>query len=102
MEADEAEQVAEVNAAAEAIYDMSDPDANIIFGSSVDESYGDEMAVTVVATSFERFEEQVLSQTSRAPPAPLAPRQEAPACLEPPRPSKYGEPQRPRKFWRRF
>jgi cell division protein FtsZ len=42
----------EVNAAAEAIYEMADPDANIIFGAQVDETMGNVLSITVVATGF--------------------------------------------------
>eukprot|EP00316_Scyphosphaera_apsteinii_P012123 CAMPEP_0119316264 /NCGR_PEP_ID=MMETSP1333-20130426/39209_1 /TAXON_ID=418940 /ORGANISM="Scyphosphaera apsteinii, Strain RCC1455" /LENGTH=419 /DNA_ID=CAMNT_0007321865 /DNA_START=143 /DNA_END=1401 /DNA_ORIENTATION=- len=43
----------EVNDVATVISSIVASDANIIFGTSVDETYGDEIAVTVVATSFE-------------------------------------------------
>ena len=42
----------EVNEAAQIISDAADPDANIIFGSVTDESLGDKVQVTVVATGF--------------------------------------------------
>eukprot|EP00904_Undaria_pinnatifida_P002374 jgi/Undpi1/12137/HiC_scaffold_5.g01813.m1 len=42
----------EINAAAEVIYANVDPNANIIFGALVDETMGDSMAVTVIATGF--------------------------------------------------
>ena len=42
----------EVNEAAQIISDAADPDANIIFGSVIDESLGDSVQVTVVATGF--------------------------------------------------
>ena len=42
----------EVNEAAQIISDATDPDANIIFGSVIDESLGDKVQVTVVATGF--------------------------------------------------
>ena len=42
----------EVNEAAQIISDAADPDANIIFGSVIDESLGDKVQVTVVATGF--------------------------------------------------
>ena len=42
----------EINEAAEIISDAADPDANIIFGSVIDESLGDKVQVTVVATGF--------------------------------------------------
>ena len=42
----------EINEAAEIISDAANPDANIIFGSVIDESLGDSVQVTVVATGF--------------------------------------------------
>ena len=42
----------EVNEAAEAIYEMSHPDANIIFGAQIDETMGSVLSITVVATGF--------------------------------------------------
>mgnify|MGYP002751533788 CR=1 FL=1 len=42
----------EVNEAAEIISEAADPDANIIFGSVIDESLGDTVQITVVATGF--------------------------------------------------
>jgi cell division protein FtsZ len=44
----------EVNTAATLISDFSDADANIIFGSVIDETLGDEMRVTVIAAGFDR------------------------------------------------
>src|SRR6188508_732817 len=44
----------EVNEAAEIISSASDQDANIIFGAVVGESLGDQVRVTVIATSFDR------------------------------------------------
>ena len=42
----------EVNEAAEIISSAADPDANVIFGAVIDESMGDQMRVTVIATGF--------------------------------------------------
>lgn len=42
----------EVNTAAETIYDIVDPNANIIFGAVVDEKMQGEVRVTVIATGF--------------------------------------------------
>lgn len=42
----------EVNAAANAIYDMADPEANIIFGAQIDDAMGSVLSITVVATGF--------------------------------------------------
>lgn len=43
----------EVNEAAKIIHDAADPDANIIFGSVIDESLKDEVRVTVIAAGFD-------------------------------------------------
>lgn len=42
----------EVNAAAEAIYEIVDPNANIIFGAVLDERLQGEVRITVIATGF--------------------------------------------------
>ncbi len=49
----------EINTAAELIQRSVDPEANIIWGSVIDESLGDEIMITVIATGFE--EEQPLT-----------------------------------------
>ena len=46
----------EVNEAAEIIAQSAHPDANIIFGTVVDDTLGDEVRVTVIAAGFDRFE----------------------------------------------
>jgi len=46
----------EINDAAEVIYNLVSDDANIILGSVIDESLGDEIMVTVIATGFEQAE----------------------------------------------
>jgi len=43
----------EVNEAAEIISSAADADCNIIFGAVIDESFGDEVRVTVIATGFD-------------------------------------------------
>lgn len=43
----------EVNEAAEVVYDCVDKDANIIFGSVIDERIQGELQITVIATGFE-------------------------------------------------
>jgi len=43
----------EVDLEAELIADAVDPDANIIFGATIDETLGDEMVITIVATGFD-------------------------------------------------
>ena len=85
----------EVNEVAGVISNIVSDDANIIFGTSIDETYGDEIAVTVVATSFEvpqSAETSVAQRPLSAPP----PEWGAP----PPLPD---EPKAARgKFWGRF
>jgi cell division protein FtsZ len=46
----------EVNEAAEIIHDVAHPDANIIFGTVVDEDLDDEIRVTVIAAGFDRWD----------------------------------------------
>ena len=44
----------EVNEAAALIKDSAHPECNLIFGAHIDESLGDEVNITVIATGFER------------------------------------------------
>lgn len=62
----------EVNQAAAIIRETAHPDANLIFGAVVDETLGDEMRITVIATGFERnsSRRQVLQQYTSRPQAP--------------------------------
>ena len=46
----------EVNAAAEIIHGVAHQDANIIFGTVIDDEMGDEVKVTVIAAGFDRWE----------------------------------------------
>ena len=46
----------EVNEAAELIQQSADPEANIIFGADIDESMGDALRITVIATGFDKAE----------------------------------------------
>ena len=56
----------EVNEAAEIVHNAAHQDANLIFGAVVDETYGERVSVTVIATGFDqrlvtrRREEQVV------------------------------------------
>ncbi|MDE8360934.1 hypothetical protein, partial [Klebsiella pneumoniae] len=54
----------EVNTAAETIYEVVDPNANIIFGAVIDERLQGEVRITVIATGF-------TAETQAAPP-PIA------------------------------
>nr|GMD88202.1 cell division protein FtsZ homolog 2-1, chloroplastic-like [Ipomoea batatas] len=46
----------EVNAAAEVIYDLVDPSANLIFGAVIDPSISGQVSITLIATGFKRQE----------------------------------------------
>ncbi len=48
----------EVNEAAEVIHGVAHPDANIIFGTVIDDEMGDEVRVTVIAAGFDRWDER--------------------------------------------
>ncbi|GMJ00828.1 hypothetical protein like AT3G52750 [Hibiscus trionum] len=47
----------EVNAAAEVIYDLVDPKANLIFGAVIDPSLCGQVSITLIATGFKRQED---------------------------------------------
>ncbi|OAY64005.1 Cell division protein FtsZ -1, chloroplastic [Ananas comosus] len=47
----------EVNAAAEIIYDLVDPSANLIFGAVIDPSLSGQVSITLIATGFKRQDE---------------------------------------------
>ena len=75
----------EVNAAAETIYEVVDPNANIIFGAVIDERLQGEVRITVIATGFTGGEAPPPSPT----PTRVVPRSRpmsAPATPPPPAP----------------
>jgi cell division protein FtsZ len=49
----------EMNAAAEIIHGVAHQDANIIFGTVIDDEMGDEVRITVIAAGFDRIDEPV-------------------------------------------
>jgi cell division protein FtsZ len=64
----------EVNEAAEVIAGAADADANVIFGAVIDESLGDQMRVTVIATGFDGLRQPASAETSAERPALFAPK----------------------------
>ena len=52
----------EINSAAEFVAEAADPNANIIFGSTIDESLKDEVIITVIATGFEGVKGKPMGQ----------------------------------------
>jgi len=89
----------EVNEVASVISEIVSDDANIIFGTSVDDTFDDEIAVTVVATSFD---------TSAGAPSSQSEDAYRSSAAEPPQTATYAEWQAPqqterkRGFWKRF
>jgi cell division protein FtsZ len=56
----------EVSEAAEVIKQMVDPDANIIFGATIDDALGEEMQITVIATGFDGVSKSAAQSRSAA------------------------------------
>ena len=56
----------EVNEAAEIIHGVAHQDANIIFGTVIDDEMGDDVRVTVIAAGFDRWDESI-ARTGQAP-----------------------------------
>jgi len=61
----------EVNEAARVITSSADPDAKIIFGSVIDESMGDEVKITVIATGFGKGSSQPVKKIESTPLSPF-------------------------------
>ena len=78
----------EVNEAAEVIHGVAHPDANIIFGTVIDDEMGDEVRVTVIAAGFDRWEEKTgRPARHEAAPAPTSSDDDAGRPAAPARPS---------------
>jgi cell division protein FtsZ len=79
----------EVSKASQLIHSLADPEANIIFGTVIDESLKDTVKVTVIATGFEEGPVKTLAPAEppvRTPvrgktPAPFAVKQDTPVYL---------------------
>ncbi len=59
--------MAEVDEAAKQIASAVDPDANIIFGATIDEQMVDQVKITVIATGFDETKKKLREMTSRGP-----------------------------------
>jgi len=58
--------IIDINEAAQLITAAADPEANIIFGAGIDESLGEEVRITVIATGFEKNVAPVAAPVQRA------------------------------------
>jgi cell division protein FtsZ len=62
----------EIQEAASLVQEQAHEDANIIFGASIDESMGEALKVTVIATGFDRTEEDLQLEVARDARRPAA------------------------------
>ncbi len=75
----------EVNEAATLIQEEADEDANIIFGAVIDDSMGDQLRITVIATGFGEAERPAVHPVAESfVPRHSLPRAPAPAAAPPP------------------
>ncbi|MBE5023953.1 cell division protein FtsZ [Olsenella sp. DSM 107455] len=79
--------IQEINDAADLVAKNVDPDANIIFGTVVDESLGDQVRVTVIATGFNDANVQQTLPSMAAPVARPAARERVAAPAAAPAPA---------------
>ena len=63
----------DVETAAGIVQEAANPDANIIFGATCDESFADEMRVTVIATGFDQAAFTAAAKAAAPAAAPAAP-----------------------------
>lgn len=80
--------IQEINEAADLVAKNVDPDANIIFGTVVDESLGDQVRVTVIATGFNDSNVQqqlptLNTQSASRPSRPVQPQPARPVAAQP-------------------
>ena len=80
--------IQEINEAADLVAKNVDPDANIIFGTVVDESLGDQVRVTVIATGFNDSNVQqqlptLNTQSTTRPSRPAQPQPTRPVAAQP-------------------
>ena len=61
----------EVRDAADVIHDVAHPDANIIFGTVIDESMDEEIRITVIAAGFDRWDEGTAGSTRSSTSTPI-------------------------------
>jgi len=70
----------EINEALTLVHDSADPEAEIIFGSLIDEAVQDEIKITLIATGFQHRDAKHRIPTQMAAQAPAPPRQAQPAA----------------------
>ena len=91
----------EVNEAAEVIHGVAHPDANIIFGTVIDDEMGDEVRVTVIAAGFDRWDADRKAGDAAAAAAPRRPTSSRSPTSSPRRRRRRPRPRRRRRRLRR-
>lgn len=77
----------EINEAAQLVSTAAAPDANIIFGTVIDDALGDEVRVTVIAAGFDDVPGPTEKEAPRPAGRPAAAQPASPPPSSPPRPS---------------
>ncbi|MBO4367376.1 MAG: cell division protein FtsZ [Clostridia bacterium] len=91
--------ILDVNEAATQITECADPEANIIFGAGIDETMGDEVRITVIATGFEKMPFQQTKKPAASLIGAAVPVEEEPAKpAEEPAPAVNNGPEIPPLF----
>lgn len=84
--------MSEVDEAARIISEAADPDANIIFGTTIDENLKDALKITLIATGFDQTK-QKLQQFVPEPVSPFAKKEEPQEQQQPQTINVNGKPQ---------
>ena len=82
----------EVNEAAAIIYDMVDPNANLIFGTVIDPSFQDEVSITIIATGFGASEPEMKALANQSKTVVASRSIQAPAATPAPQPVAAAAP----------
>ena len=83
----------EVNSAAETIYEVVDPNANIIFGAVIDERLQGEVKITVIATGFSGEKQQSIPGNRESSPLPRNTPPQSPTPQQPKSPEQQPQQQ---------
>ncbi|MCO5312589.1 MAG: cell division protein FtsZ [Microthrixaceae bacterium] len=81
----------EVNEAATVVHEVAHAEANIIFGTTIDDDMGDEVRVTVIGAGFERWEDPKAAVPTRRAPSNLSERRSRSVESEPPIADVFGD-----------